>query len=201
MAEKNEIHTKAVQGLAKLLSTSVADVLNSGGIVSEGEDYLYSLTSIKAVCKLAGTAEGAEVLDVLGDLCGAVDTFTKLCQSEERDAEWGQNVANLASDITGVGDSIVDLVDNLTEENNASCSALGLGSSLFGLVAALVATTDGLDEGEQEEIVKGLFDTGSEILKLIAPECAGSFGSVNEEIVFTDEGQREQLILVSLIVK
>ncbi len=59
----------------------------------------------------------------------------------------------------------------LSDKELAKSLGLGLGGSLFGLAGSIIATTDGINDKERDNIVKDLFTASGEFAKLVIPNA------------------------------
>ncbi len=164
---KQSVRNKALTGFETLLKTDMSDVIlkNVDGLKTLDAPTQKKLSSLSSIFKLAGKANDS--FDVLGNMCSSAETFLGLVKSKKRDANWGKQVSDCVKNLMKFGNAVLKLSD----KELAKSLGLGLGGSLFGLAGSIIATTDGINDKERDNIVKDLFTVSGEFAKLVIPNA------------------------------
>ena len=172
---KKSVRNKALTGFETLLKTDMSDVIlkNVDGIKTLDDPTRKKLSSLSSIFNLAGKANDG--FSILGSLCSSAETFLGLVKSEKRDANWGKQVSDCVKNLLKFGNSVLKISD----KELAKSLGLGLGGSLFGLAGSIIATTDGINDKERDNIVKDLFSVSGEFAKLIIPTAKATSMEIN----------------------
>lgn len=165
---------QAVKDLRSLLNTNMKNIVLKQIEGTSLNPDLEKLTNTKSLFDLASKAKDGDGFGVLAELAATTEHVLNLCQKDIKDTNWHIELNKGLDSLTKLGESVLKLSD----KTKAKSIGLGFGASLFGLLASVIATTDGIQDSEKGQIGKSLIKTAGEYIKIIAPGMKGHFGPI-----------------------
>ena len=108
-------------------------------------------------------------------------------------------MAEVAQNAINSSKTTIEFIGSLDEASRASLlkdsdfvKGLGIGQATMGAIASVVATTDGVDEGELNKVVESIADIGVEFAELVDSSKVGFWSPAEVVVAFGDAAIKGQ---------